>query len=119
MLLTEHIAAYLESQGFPCALCAPLPDTPDRALSVLASALRPGGDPEGSRFQITVRSQRNMDTALPDSMGIIELLHNFTGRLTPDSPHVQRIRLESGAASLGEDASGRASYSMNFRAWHQ
>jgi hypothetical protein len=108
---------FLEANGFPCVVSSALPHLPDRALAVSASDLRPAGDTQGSRFQIVVRGQRNMDTALPDSMAVIELLHGFYGQLTPEAPHVQRITLESGAANLGEDDCGRSAYSMNFRAW--
>lgn len=116
MELTELIADFLRGSGFH-ACSGFLPQSPDRAVAVYATGLRPQGDDEGSRFQIITRSEPTSDTALADAMQIADMLDDFSGILTIDSPYFQRIMLESGAAALGADENGRVSYSLNFRAW--
>lgn len=117
MEMTEHIALYLRGYGFPQATSGEMPATPDRALTVYATGVRPRRDQDGSRFQILVRSEPGTDTALQDALYVADLLDDFEGMLTPDGPYFQRIELQSGAANLGLDANRRLTYSLNFIAY--
>lgn len=118
MELTEYVAAYLRANGFPHATSGAMPPEPDRTATVYATGLRTRRDDEGSRFQVIVRSAKGADTALSDAMQIMELLEDFSGIMTVDSPYFSRIVTESGIAAMGEDDSRRLLYSMNFRAWY-
>lgn len=115
MELIDHVAVYISSL-LP-ATSGIMPPDPDRCATVYATGVRSRRDEEGSRFQIIVRSEKEMDTALADAMDIIDLLDDFSGILTINSPYISRIALESGAASLGADENRRTLYSINFRAW--
>jgi hypothetical protein len=118
MELTEHIAAFLRANGFPDATSGAMPPEPDRAVTVYATGVRARRDEEGSRFQIIVRSEKGIDTALADAMQIMELLDDFSGITAIDSPYFGRIVAESGIAAMGEDSSRRLLYSLNFRVWY-
>lgn len=99
----------------PAARCRPNPTGPSRSTPPASRARR---DEEGSRFQIIVRSEKGIDTALADAMQIMELLDDFSGITAIDSPYFGRIVAESGIAAMGEDSSRRLLYSLNFRAWY-
>lgn len=116
MELIEYIALYLCDQGYS-ATSALMPPLPDEAVAVYATGVRPKGDDEGSRFQIVVRGLPDKDTALRTAMEIVDILDDFSGITSIDSPYFARVMLESGVASLGVDDNGRAMYSANFRAW--
>jgi len=118
MELTEHIAQFLRDNDFEGATSGQMPPDPDRIATAYATGVRNPGDPDGSRFQVIVRSERDNDTAMGDALRVIELLDEFEGILTIDSPYFQRITVEGGAANLGADGNGRISYSINFRAWY-
>ena len=118
MELTEHIAAYLRANDFEGATSGLMPPEPDRMATVYATGVRARRDEDGSRFQVIVRGEPGNDTALGDAMRIIDLLEDFSGIMSPDSPYFTRIRLESGATSLGVDPADRLSYSINFRAFY-
>ena len=118
MELTEHIAQFLRDNDFTGATNGIMPMEPDRIVTVYATGLLKPRDPDGSRFQVIVRSERDNDTALGDALRIIDLLDEFEGLLTIDSPYILRMAAESGAANLGADGNGRLSYSINFRAWY-
>lgn len=115
--LTEQIALFLQENGF-CAFSAALPSTPDRAVAVVASDLRPDADAEGSRFQLLVRSERDCDTAVEDCCGLICLLLSCPFALSAEGGLILRSSLESGTAFLGLDENRRARYSLNLRVWH-
>lgn len=117
MELTEYIAEYLRGNGFPGATSGAMPSAPNRIATVYATGLKLRQDGDGSRFQIIVRGEPEIDTAIGDAMEIAEMLDGFSGILSIDSPYVQRIELESGAAALGMDENNRLSYGLNFRAW--
>lgn len=118
MELTGHIAAYLRANGFPNACGGLLPQTPDRAEAVVATGVRPRSDEDGSRFQVLLRGSPQSEDALADAMNIIDLLDDFSGITSPDSPWFARIQLEGGANYLGADENRRLLYSLNFRAWY-
>ena len=118
MELTEHIAAFLRANGYSHACGGVLPQSPDRAQAVVATGVRPRSDGEGSRFQVVVRGTPQSEDALADAMDIADLLDDFSGITSPDSPWFARIQLESGAANLGADENRRLMYSLNFRAWY-
>lgn len=117
MELIEYIAAYLRGYGFPHAAAGQLPAAPDRNAAVFATGLRARQDIEGSRFQILVRSSPGNNDGLNDAMYIADLLDDYQGCLSPDSPYIQRIELTNGVASIGSDESGRTTYSLNFVAF--
>lgn len=116
MELTEHLARFLCDQGYS-ATSAIMPPLPDDAVTVYATGVRPKGDDEGSRFQVVVRGLPDKDTALRAAIEIADLLDDFSGITSIDSPYFARIMLESGVAALGVDDNGRTMYSANFRAW--
>ena len=118
MELTEHIALYLRANGFDGATSGVMPLTPDRIATVYATGVKHAQDVDGSRFQIIMRGEPDNDTALGDALKIIDLLEDFEGIMSVDSPYFTRIALESGATALGVDGNGRLSYSLNFRAWY-
>lgn len=118
MELTGHIADYLRTNGFPNACGGILPQQPDRAQAVIATGVRPRRDEDGSRFQVLLRGSPQSEDALEDAMNIIDLLDDFSGITSPDSPWFGRIRLEGGANNLGADENRRLLYSLNFRAWY-
>ena len=118
MELTEHIAQFLRDNDFDGATSGMMPPEPDRVATVYATGLRGRRDEDGSRFQIIVRGLPGIDTALADAIKIIDLLEDYQGITSVDSPYFSRIKLESGATALGTDANGRLSYSINFRAWY-
>lgn len=117
MELTEHIAAYLRSNGFTEATSGYMPQEPSRIATVYATGVCPRRSEDGSRFQVVVRSEPERDTAIGDAMQIIDLLDGFEGITSIDSPYYQRIVLESGATALGADENRRLLYSVNFRAF--
>lgn len=118
MELTEHIAEYLRANGFEGATSGIMPHEPDRIATVYATGVRGRRDEDGSRFQIVVRGDPGNDTALGDAMRAIDLLEDFEGIMSTQSPYFLRIVLESGASDLGVDQNNRLSYSVNFRAWY-
>ena len=115
--LTEYIARYLRGNGFDGCTSGIMPDEPDRIITVYATGLRPNRDEDGSRFQIVARGSPCSEEALADCLRAADLLDDFEGILTIDSPYIARIVLESGAASIGADEKRRLMYSANFRAW--
>lgn len=116
MELTEHIAAYLCANGFT-ATSGFMPQEPNRIATVYASGVQPKRSADGSRFQIIVRSECDADTAIGDAMRIIDLLDDFQGITSIDSPYFSRILVETGAAGMGADENRRLLYSINFRAF--
>lgn len=120
MNLTETIAEYLRSNGFPSATSGVMAAKPDRTAAVFATGVKSKRDEDGSRFQIIARSEPGQDTALGDIMAICELLDDFSGIMSADedTPFFARIEIDSGAANLGEDDNKRILYSANFRAWY-
>lgn len=120
MNLTEHIAQYLRWNGFPTATSGIMAAEPDRTAAVYATGVKNPQDDDGSRFQIIVRSEKGVDTALDDIMTICDLLEGFSGIMSADAgaPYFLRIELDSGAANLGEDDNRRILYSANFNAWY-
>lgn len=117
MQLTEYVAQYLRGEGFPFATSGMMPPSPDRMVTVYATGLMPRRNEDGSRFQVMVRSAPDYDTGVADAMTIAELLDDFEGILTIDSPYIQRIVLEGGVANLGADENRCLLYSINFRAY--
>ena len=115
MQIIDHIAAYLS--GVLPATSGIMHDEPDRCATVYATGVRPRSDDEGSRIQIIVRSERDVDTALGDAMTIADMLDDFSGVLNIDSPYFARISMEGGVAALGADENRRLMYSINLRAW--
>lgn len=120
MNLTESIAEFLRGNGFADATSGIMAAEPDRTAAVFATGVKNPHDEDGSRFQVLVRSEKGVDTALSDILDVCELLDGFSGILTADAdaPYIIRIDLDSGAANLGEDENRRIIYSANFRAWY-
>lgn len=115
--LTEQIALFLQENDFN-AFSGALPGTPDRAVAVVASDLRPDADAEGSRFQLIVRSERDSDSAVEDCCRLICLLLKCPLALSAEGGLILRSSLESGTAFLGLDENRRVRYSLNLRVWH-
>lgn len=118
MELTEHIANFLRTNGFAGATSGVMPHEPDRITAVFATGVKKRQDSEGSRFQIIVRSEPDNDTALSDAMRIEELLDDFSGITSIESPYFSRIVSESGVSKFDVDEKRRVLYSLNFRAWY-
>lgn len=118
MEITEHIAQYLRAIGFETAASGTMPAEPDRTAAVYATGVRPPGSEDGSRFQIITRASPQSEDSLADAGRIAEALEDFTGILTPGSPWIQRIILESGITAIGADDNRRLLYSANYRAWY-
>lgn len=115
---TEFVAEYLHANGIETVTCGSMPAEPDRVATVYATGLRNRRDDDGSRFQVIVRSERDCDTAIGEAMLVLELLEDFSGLLTIDSPYVHRIEVDSGVGNIGKDGNNRLSYSVNFRAFY-
>lgn len=111
----EYLAAYC---GVPDVSTGIMPPDPDTFVTVYASDVRPKNDDDGSRIQVIVRGDSDSNNGIIIATRIAEMMDDFSGIFTVDSPYVIRVVLDNGVASLGTDERGRMLYSINFHVYY-
>lgn len=127
MALVDDVGAYLTTQtlagdatAWPLALSW-MPPTPAQVVGVLAtggyaSAAKAGLD--YPTFQLLVRVASHAEsTAGATQAESLYLALDHCGPVTIGSTAYRDIQAEHPPAYLGEDASGRPEWSLNFRCW--
>lgn len=95
-----------------------LPERPVRAVCAYAGDLRAGGDPDGTRVQIAVRSDRDCAWPLERAAEITRLLDGRRDLIfTPAGGYVNRVELERGFEYAGMEDDGAQLYTADFRVY--